>query len=89
MNAKKTAAPVESEEAVAGESKADAFKRIAARRTNKALDALAVLENTFNKNNYEFTQEQADKIVAALNNGIEKIVSRAGGEAPTKTGFAL
>ena len=84
----KTETPAD-EQAVAGESKADAFKRIAARRTNKALDALAVLENTFNKNNYEFTAEQTSAIVAALNAGIAKIEKRAAGEAPNKTGFAL
>ena len=80
---------VETEGAVAGESKSDAFKRIAARRVNKVLDAISVLENTFNKNNYEYTDEQVEAIFVAIAGQVDKARKRANGDAPSKTGFAL
>ena len=76
-------------EAIAGESKADAFKRIAGRRVNNTLDQMATLENVFDSNNYDFNTEQADKVVAALEAGIAKIKARAAGQGKTKSGFEL
>lgn len=55
----------EDEEKEAGsseESKSDKFKRLAASRTNKILNTLGNLGNCSNRNSYEYTQEEVDKI---------------------------
>jgi len=74
----------EKSEALEGETKADAFKRIATSRVNKALDALDVLGNTFNTANYEYTPAQCDKIFGFLNTKIVELVSRSKGEVKGK-----
>lgn len=75
--------------ALEGESKADAFKRIASRRVNNVLDVMATLENVFDANNYEFTAEQAEKIIGAVEAGLSKVKARANGEGRSKSGFEL
>lgn len=72
-----------------GESKADAFKRIAIRRVNNVLDQMATLENVFDANNYEFSADQAEKIMAAVATGLDKVRARAAGQGKTKSGFDL
>lgn len=76
-------------EAIQGETKADAFKRIAVRRTNSVLEAMATLEGVFDRNNYEYTDEAAAKIVGALADGLEKVKARSTGAGKTKTGFVM
>lgn len=76
-------------EKLEGESKADAFRRIATRRTNNTLDALATLENVFDAANYDFTQTQADRITSAIETGLAKVKARAAGQGRTKSGFEL
>lgn len=70
-----------------GETKADAFKRIAKRRVSNALDALATLENVFDRNNYDYTPDLAAQVVAALEGGLAKVRARAAGEGRAKSGF--
>lgn len=48
------------------ESKNERFKRIAEARTNKIIDTMRLLGNCSNKNNYEYTKDEADKILKAL-----------------------
>lgn len=76
-------------EAIAGESKADAFKRIGVRRVNQVLSDLITLGGVFDKNNYEYTPEQAEKMFAAIEAEIAKCKARAAGEAKAKTGFTM
>lgn len=75
----------------ATETKAEAFTRIALRRTNKALDAIALLRGLSNKGNYEYTAEQTAKIVSALRAGVDKVESdfAAGGPVKNDSGFTL
>lgn len=47
---------------VANESKREKFVRIAEKRTNKILDTLKLLGNCSNKNTYEYTKKDVDKI---------------------------
>ena len=55
----------EEEKEVAGESKAEKFKRIAAGRVNKALVAIQRLE-PLSSNSYEYTEEQVNSMFDAL-----------------------
>jgi len=47
---------------MANESKAERFRRIATKRTNKILHALRLLGNCSNRSTYEFTDEQVRTI---------------------------
>ncbi len=55
----------DSEKEIAGESKADKFKRIGAGRVNKALVAISRL-GALSGNAYEYTDEQVESMFGAL-----------------------
>ena len=46
--------------------KRERFKRVATRRTNAVLKKLQVLGNCANKNTYEYTEEEANKIFSEI-----------------------
>lgn len=46
--------------------KRDNFVRLAESRVSKAIDALRVIGNLANRSNYEYSEEDARKIMAAL-----------------------
>ena len=48
------------------ESKAQAFKRLVIPRVENALDRIRILSNLADTARYEYTQQQIDKIEAAL-----------------------
>jgi hypothetical protein len=48
------------------QSKRDRFVRLAETRTNKVIKLMQLLGNCGNKNNYEYTEEDARKIVQAI-----------------------
>lgn len=62
------------EPVVEGESKADTFRRLAPLRVNNALDKIRIVGNLSNRANYEFTDEQVNKIEAALNEAVAQIM---------------
>lgn len=71
------------------ETKAQAFVRLANSRVGKALAAISVVSNLASPN-YEYTPEQADKIIQALTSEIAVLASKfAKPEASAKTGFTL
>ena len=73
---KPTAADKKRLEVIAAEIdglKADAFKRLGAMRTTKAINAMRGLQKLANTANYVYTQEQADKIVKALKSEVEGV----------------
>lgn len=77
-------------EALAGESKADAFKRIAVRRMNASLDEMAKLKPLAIKANYDYTDAQVDMILSALQKELDKVKSAfATGGATKDAGFTL
>ncbi len=78
-------------EARAGETKSDAFKRIATRRVNQALDTIATMRGLANKANYDYSEEQTNKIISALQGGIDKLAAdfKAGGVRRADNGFGL
>lgn len=49
------------------------FKNLANSRVNKAIKLLRLISNLSNKSHYTYSQEEADKIVSALNNEIKNI----------------
>lgn len=48
------------------ETRADRFKRLATQRTNAIIDKLRILGNLSNKSNYEYSEEDIRKILAAI-----------------------
>lgn len=54
---------------MATESKRDRFKRLAEKRTTDVLERLRILGNCSNRGQYEYTQEDIQKIF----NAIEKV----------------
>ena len=53
-------------EGVRIESKGQRFERLAVSRTKSVLNALRILGNCGNKTNYEYNQEQSDKILDTI-----------------------
>lgn len=62
--------PVEDDEIIADESKADAFKRLAIKRVTAALDKIRLIGNLTGAN-YEYSDEQAEKICDTLRDAVE------------------
>lgn len=48
------------------ESKSQRFERLATSRTKSVLNSIRILGNCGNKTNYEYNQEQADKILDTI-----------------------
>jgi len=57
------------------ETRSDRFKRLATQRTNAALDKLRLLGNLSNKSNYEYTEEDVNKIFFAIDSQLRIIKS--------------
>lgn len=47
------------------------FVRLANKRVNNALKAIELIGNLSNRSNYDYTQEDAEKIFMALNRGLK------------------
>lgn len=54
-------------------SKRDRFKRVAAPRVQRVLDALESLEKCSNRGNYEYDAQDIKKMVSALRTGVRKV----------------
>lgn len=57
------------------ESKADAFKRLATKRTTVALDKIRLIGNLTSAN-YEYSDEQAARIISALQNSLNDLARK-------------
>lgn len=55
------------------ESKRERFVRLAERRTTSALHTIRLIGNLANRNNYEYDEADARKIVGALSQELENI----------------
>jgi len=58
------------------ETKAELFNRLAKLRVQKVLKALRILSNCSNKANYEYTQEQVNKMSITLDKALEKAIGK-------------
>lgn len=74
-----------------GETKAEKFVRVGQLRTGKALHALGTLVACTDRKAYEYTPEQAEKIVDALKQQVTELEEAfaAGGPPTRATGFTL
>jgi len=59
-----------------GASKAQRFKRLAEKRVNRAIRDIRLVDNLANTSNYEYTEQQVDKIVNALGREIRELKKR-------------
>ena len=59
------------------ETPAQRFRRVASARVVKAVAALETLSGCFDTRSYEWTMEQADKVVKALENAGAKLHKKA------------
>jgi hypothetical protein len=57
------------------ESKADKFKRLGTGRVNRTVHQIQLLANLANRSTYEYTPEQADKLLTALQGAVDDVVS--------------
>lgn len=87
----KTSKKTATKKAAAGdESKADKFKRLGSMRVTKAINAMRGLQKLSNRNNYEYSPEQVEKILGALKSEVESVYAaftKKSGEA--KNAFEL
>lgn len=56
---------------MATRNKAEKFVELATKRVNKALKDMQLISNLANRQNYEFTEDQAKKIVKALQQEVD------------------
>lgn len=73
--AKTTTKPAltESEKAAKQLAKAGKFVSVGQPRVTKAVKAIGILANLSNKNTYAYTQEQVDKMIAALAKAVNDV----------------
>lgn len=55
------------------ETKADRFKRIAARRTQNLLEAIRKLGNCSNRGTYSYSEEEVSKMFSVIDTEIKRI----------------
>jgi ABC-type Fe3+-hydroxamate transport system substrate-binding protein len=58
------------------ESKNDKFKRLATKRVNTLLKTIRLVSNLSNKSNYEFSEDEANKIIRAISNSFDELKSK-------------
>ena len=66
------------------------FVELATSRVNRSLKELALVGNLANRSNYQYSDEQAKKIIRALQAGLEQVKSRfSSGGALNQSNFKL
>ena len=71
-------------------TKAERFQRLAEKRVSRAIRDLRLIANLSNKNNYEYTTDQVEKIVSALRRELRGLHRRfQDGTNPSKVEFRL
>ncbi len=71
------------------ETKADKFKRLAASRVTKALEALESLKPLANKAQYESTPDDLQKVFDAVTGKLEEVEAAFKAGTPSKSGFTF
>lgn len=66
------------------ESKRQKFVRLATKRTNLAIKKLEVLGKLSNRGNYEYRDEDIERIFAAIQEKMEEVRDMFKGKSPTK-----
>lgn len=70
------------------ETKNEKFKRLATKRTNDVLEKLRVLGNLSVRNNYDYSQEEINKIFKSIDEQLKETKSRFSSGSKSKT-FSL
>jgi len=60
------------------ETRAKRFNRVATRRTNEILNRIRILGNCSNKSAYSYTEEDVQKIFAAIERELRSVKARFG-----------
>ncbi len=68
-------------------AKRDAFKRIAAKRTNSVLEKLSILGKCANRKNYEYGDDDVKKMFRAIDAELREVKSKF--KNPKQTKFEL
>jgi len=55
------------------ETKNDKFKRLANKRVPVAIEKIELIQNLSNKNNYDYSQKEADEIIKALTKALSEL----------------
>lgn len=71
------------------ESKADKFRRLATRRVGKALKVISYLVPLANSRQYDYTPEQAETIVKALQERVDRVRKAFISNVPAEDEFTL
>ena len=70
-------------------SRRERFVSLAESRVNKTLHHIKLIGNLSDPSNYDYSQEQADKIIAALDTAIEDVRARFDRGGELEPGFSL
>jgi len=54
-------------------TKRERFTKVASKRVQNVLENLRLLKNCANKNNYEYTQEDVDKMINEINKAVKEL----------------
>ncbi len=74
---------------IEGETKRDRFLRIATARTQVAIEKLRILGNCANRDAYEYTDAETDKIIRALEEEIKTLKQKFRTGKSGKKAFSL
>lgn len=69
--------------------KQEKFKELAEKRVNKTLTGLRLIGNLANRNNYDYTERQADLILRTLEAEMKILRQKFKSSAPSKKNFKL
>ena len=72
----------------AGESKSDKFKRLATKRVKNAISKVELITNLAGSG-YEYTPEEVEKILNALQGSVDKVKAAFSKQKITKSEFEL
>lgn len=71
------------------EDRAQRFKRIATYRTNEVLEKLRLLGNLSNKTNYDYAEDEVNKIFSAVESQLRIIKAKFSSSKKIKNEFKL
>lgn len=77
------------EQGLPPETKRDKFQRLANRRVPRLLKAMAHVAALSNRSTYDYSKEQAEKIIAALNASLKVVTDRFKGSEDNGTLFRI
>ncbi len=68
-------------------TKSQKFKDLAEKRVNKVLKGISLIENLSNRNNYDYTSEEADKMIREIETAVRNMKARFQGSGSSRQRF--